>query len=153
MKRWFLIAAAVSGILFLPKGQGNDVGELQPMELLYIYKEGDRIVIETDTGDKGIAYCLDDAILDIQKTAVGVVFLETADYLLVTEQTKHLIPQLETVLRPAVKVVLATGVTDLENMTMYLSAQKPKITLKDCLISDQMLPKLMTAEERYYLVQ
>lgn len=152
MKRWvsFLITAAV--LFFLPKGQGQDVGKLEPVELICIQEENDRIQIETDTGEKGGGNTLQEALQDTQDTAVGKIFLETVDYVLVTEQTKSVIGQLKGILRPSVNLILVTGPVELEGLALFLKTHKPDATLKDWLTGKQKLPKLMVAGERYYLV-
>lgn len=152
MKRWlsFLIVGAV--LLVLPKGQGLNVGELEPVELIYIQMEDNRIQVETDTGEQGRGNTLTEALRDTEDTAMGKIFLETVDYILVTEQTKTLIPELRGIVRPSANLVLVTGPVTLEDVSTFLQIHKPDKTLKDWLTGKQGLPKLMTAGERYYLV-
>lgn len=149
MKRWPIVAAALVALLLLPS-QNKDVGDLLPVELLYIYKENDRIRVETDTGEAGEGDGLTQALADLKATAPGEVFLETADYLIVTKDTLPLLPQLTRVLRPATEVCL--GINADTQATAFLSAHKPGVTLKDCRLGGQALPTLIKTEERYRLV-
>lgn len=150
MKRWIILAAAtVAALLFAPS-EKTDVGELLPVELLYIYKEETGIRVETDTGNLGIGGDLTAALENLKATAPGKVFLETADYLIVTKQTVSLLPQLWEILRPATEVCL--GVNADAQAADYLSAHKPGVTLNDIRSGGQILPSLIRTEERYCLV-
>ena len=151
MKRWREIAAiAVLGIL-LPRGQGVDIAKLEPVEAIYIYIEEGKIRMQTDTGSEGTGYTLAEALEDLHKTASAVVFPDTADYLLVTEQTKSLLPELAGLLRPSAKVLLAAGPVDMERILPFIKNQDPRHTLKDVMMQDTAIPKLMYALGRYYL--
>ena len=149
MKRWPIFAAALAVVLLLPS-RTKDVGDLLPMELLYIYKEDNRIHAETDTGEAGVGDTLAQALEDLKATAPGEVFLETADYLIVTKDTVPLLPQLTKVLRPATEVCL--GVNADTQAAAFLAAHKPGVTLQDCRSGGQALPTLIKTEERYRLV-
>lgn len=152
MKRWILFLAAAAVVLFLPDGQGIDVAKLQPVELLYINMEQGRIAVYTDTGEYGIGNALEDALRDVRATAKGEIFLDTVDYVLVTEETKSEISELRHVLRPSANLILATGPVQPKDITAYLAVHKPDVTLKNWMMGQRELPKLMTAGERYYLV-
>lgn len=152
MRRWILLLAAAGVLLLLPQGQGTDIAKLQPVELLYINIEEGRIALRTDTEELGIGNTLDDALRDIRATAAGEIFLDTVDFVLVTEDTKTMIPELEALLRPSAKLILATGMVDPKNITEFLSVHKSELTIKDWMTGQTELPKLMTAGERYYLV-
>ena len=151
MKRWILYTLVAAGFLLLPKGQGVDIGKLIPTELIYIYKDQDRIVVETDTGNSGEGITLEKALEDLHATASGTVFLDTVQYALVTEDTKDLLPELESVLRLSTNVILATADVDPAKTALYLTSQNPEVTLKDHLTQGEHLPKIMKAGERYYI--
>lgn len=151
MRRWQIYLAGLVVLLLLPEGQGQDVSELRPAELVYINKEAYRVQVSTDMGDSGIGIDLAAAVKDMQENAPGEVFLDTAEYVLVTEETKHLIPELKRYLRPGIRVALAAGEIDPETAPAYLRAHKPSVLLKDCILNPQRLEKLMTAGGQYYL--
>lgn len=151
MKRWVIAIAAVIAVLLLPEGQGTDVGKLQPVELLYIYINDGKIILQTDTGDTGMGYTLDAAVDDMHNTASGVVFLDTIDYVLLTENTRDIINDLQNILRPSTNILIATGTVDPEKVTEFLKIHKPDVSLKNYMAGQKKLPKLMTAEGRYYI--
>lgn len=151
MKRWKgILAIAALGVL-LPKGQGMDVAKLEPVEAFYIYMEADKIHLDADTGASGVGYSFDRALEDLHSTADAAVFLDTADYLLVTERTKNILPELQALFRPSARVVVATGAVDMEKALQFLKARDPEYTLKDSMTGDTAIPKLMNALGRYYL--
>ena len=151
MKRWILYGLVAVVILFLPKGQGVDTGELIPAELIYIYKEQNQIVAETDTGEYGKGITLQKAVEDLQETAFGVVFLDTVDYILVTEETKDLTAELESEFRLSTNIIMATGPMDTVKVSRFLAIHNPEVTLRDYLVDREKLPKCMKAGDRYYI--
>ena len=153
MKRWVAYLGGLAVILLLPHGQGMDVGKLQPAEILHIYIEEGATVVATDTGNIGAGKNLKDALESMEGNADGVVFLDTVAYVVVTEDTKDLLPELGKLLRPGTEVVLAPGRMEIKNLARFLRVHDPKIRLCDCLAGRTELPKLMMAGERCYLVQ
>lgn len=151
MKRWIWLLLLAVGVMLLPEGQGTDVAELTPVEVLYIYIEGSKIGIATDTEAFGTGYSLESAIEDMKETAYGEVFLDTADYVLMTEQTKGMILELRDSVRLSAKLLVATGEVDLKRVPQFLKVQKPKVTLRDYLTGETAVPKLMSVEGRYYI--
>ncbi len=150
MKRWIIYALALAS-LFLPRG-GIDIGKLQPMELLYIYMEEDKLIVETDTGDLGRGNNLDEAFSDLKSTTPAEVYLDTAAYLVVTEETKEYLPQLQEVLKRSTSVCQAEGKLDLQQSARFLSAHVPHVRMKDCKEAID-LPLLKIENDRLYLVK
>ena len=151
MRRWILYSLAALGILFLPKGQEVDIGSLIPVELIHIYKEQDRIMVTTETGDSGNGTTLEKALEDLRATAFGVVFLDTVEYVLVTEESKDLVAELKSHFRLSTNVILATAPIDTEKALQFLAIHNPEVTLKDHLVLGTKLPKFMKAGDRYYV--
>lgn len=149
MKRWIVLAAFLAVILALPQRQG-DVADLLPVELVYVYKEGNLLRVETDTGQFGEGATLAQALEELRATAPGEVFLDTADYLILTRDTVECLPQLADLLRPGTQVCL--GFQADAQAAAYLAAHKPGVTLKDCRSGAVALPTLVKREERYSLV-
>lgn len=150
MKRWIILAAAVAAALMFPSHSKADVGELLPVELLYIYKDENGIQVQTDTGNLGTGSDLRSALENLKATAPGEIFLDTADYLIITKDTANLLPQLWDILRPATEVCL--GVNADTQAAAFLSAHKPGVTLNDIRSGGRFLPTLIRTGERYRLV-
>lgn len=151
MKHWRIYLAAMAVFALLPAGNEQDVAKLRPAELLYIYKEAGTVHVCTDMGDAGKGRDLAGAVEDMRQNTPGEVFLETAEYVLVTEETKPMLQELEKLLRPGTRVVLAAGPIEPETAAAYLRVHRPTAMLRDCLTGQRKPEKLMRAGEKYYL--
>lgn len=152
MKRWIGLLAAAAIAVVLPTGHGTDVAKLSPVEVVYIYMEEGKVCVQADTGDLGTGYSWQGALEDMQLTSSAEVFLETAEYILVTEQTRQWIPELAGIFRPSAKLLLVTGEVEVTDLLPFLRAQTMNGDLKDFLVGKTTLPKLMIALGRYYIV-
>lgn len=150
MRRWIVYALVLALVLLLSPAAKTDVGELLPVELLYIYYSNEgTLCVETDTGDFGTGETLDRALSDLKATASGNIFLDTADYLVITKEAAPLLPQLWKILRPATQVCLGAGAD--AGAAKFLSAHKPGVTLNDVRAGMGILPVLTWTGERYRL--
>lgn len=148
MRRWMIYVAVVGLALLLKPKDVMDVGELLPVELLYISREAGSIRAETDTGAVGTGRTLEEALEDLTQTAPGAIFLETADYLIVTDRTVNLLPRLTQILRPATQVCL--GINAGADAAAFLKAHPSKATLKDIRAGQEVIPTLIGSKERYH---
>lgn len=153
MKKWLVCfalvaaAAAFGGEPF----SGVDVGKLKPVELIAVRRERGRILVETDTGDQGSGKDLNGAMADLRLGADGVVFLETAEYLLAAPNALGLLPELGAVLRPGCAVCIADGWGDWEKVASYLRAHEPAASFKEYRV--EALPVLRIEGEDMRLVE
>lgn len=147
MKRWIVYALVMGLALLVWPVEKTDVGELKPVELLYIsYSDENRVLVETDTGDWGTGDTLDAALSDLKATASGNIFLDTADYLVIHRNAVTLLPQLWDILRPATQVCMGSEAR--EETADFLSAHKPGATLNDIRSGRRSMPVLNRTEER-----
>lgn len=153
MKRWMFFAALFIIYLIIPEGQGVDVARLKPVEFLCVCQEAGRVKVIADTQDYGVGNTLEAALTDLERSAEGVVFLDTVDFVLITEQTRDQLPYICKTLRPAARLVLAAGVVEPETAAAYLRAHETELTLMDYRKGRRDLPKLMTGGEGRYVLQ
>lgn len=154
MKLWLWCAIAALALLipgWMPF-QGTDVADLQPAELIYVYSDGKQLVVQTDAGSMGIGKDPAAAFEDLQNSADASVFLETADYLLLTADTRSLTPELCDYLRPGCGVCLLDGEAELSDITDFLKTHEPGVSLQDDRAEEQTLPVLICREGRMHLV-
>ena len=85
MRKLILYILVIVSAVLTPS-ERSDVGKLIPVELVFIYKEDSTIVIETETGDKGNGNTVEEAITDLHQCAAGLIFLDTAQYLLISRE-------------------------------------------------------------------
>ena len=135
MRKW-LTAAAVCGVLALVSSampfQGRDVAQLIPVEALVISMEEGTIIL--DGGDCcGMGETWEAAWEDLHRGAEGTVFLNTAEYVVLTDTAMQL---LETVvwnenLRPAAEIYGAQGVrSDPKEVASYLNGKQTGSTIQ-----------------------
>lgn len=151
MKQWPVMAAAAVLLLAFSPFRGTDVGRLRPAQWVYLSREEDTVSLETDTGDRGAGADALSALEDLRKTAPGELFLETADYVLVSREALGDLPQLGSVLRSGVEVCLAEGKPG-ETTAAYLRAHNPGLTLREYFMGEGELPVLAGEEGRWMLV-
>lgn len=130
MKRIVVYILSLAVAMMVPL-EGTDVGKLQPVELVQIYKEGDMVVIVTDTGNSGRGGGVEAAFKNLEETTAGIIFLDTADYLLVSESAITEASVLQNYLKSDVRVCKAEKGIDLVQAAEFLAVHPPHVKLKE----------------------
>lgn len=144
---WYLAALILVAILCGMPFERTDVAQLQPVQVVQVSHDGGQVVVQTDTGDIGTGATLYAAFEDLKQTTPGYVFLETAEYLLLTEDARALIPELTEYLRPGCGVCVVMGEADLQAVAQYLSAHPLQVTLRICRADQAHLPCLIVHKD------
>lgn len=155
MKRWLVCAvalAAVASIGGLPFAS-TDVGKLRPLEVICVSVAQGEVLIRADTDDSGRGTTVAEAFDDLKRTSSGEVFLDTADFLILTEDARGLLEELSGYLRPACRLCLVRGGVEPEKAAEFLAAHKPGVSIRDYRADGGSLPVLKMKEGRMYLVQ
>lgn len=133
MKRiwiWLLAAGALAMTGLWPM-ESCDVAELQPARVLMITMENGRIA--ADCGEaSGSGATLDEALRDMERTAQGNLFLDTAEQVLIHTSAYAVLPQAaqSDALRPAAKVYLVEGeLPEAEAASKFLQTHSGRVTL------------------------
>lgn len=150
MKRVIVYGVALLLLCFVPV-KGTDIGKMHPVEVLFVYREAENIVIETDTGDLGEAETVHAALQDLKHTTSGYIYLDTAQYLLITEATKDAVEQLRPMLKKSVRICFADSSIDLKEAARYLPVHEDLPKLSDWEPHTQ-LPILRCVEKRLNLM-
>ena len=156
MKRWLLYGAALLTAVLLMKDenrQGTDVAKLEPAQILAVEESGGGLSVRTDMGHSGWGTDLESAIADMKMTASGQVFLDTAEYLLVSPGAMKWMPELSELLRSSCQVCLAGEVEELTAVAEFLSGHEPGYTLGDWRKGTVGIPVLYLLKERMYLAE
>ena len=130
MRKIILYCMLLGAALLLPI-QGNDVGKLLPVELVQLYREGDTFVITTDAGAEGTGRTIREAIGNMKETTPGIVFLDTADFLLIRDINNEETELLKEYLKGSVRFCSQEGEIDPKEACALLRVHKPKLRLKD----------------------
>ena len=133
MKRiWiWLLAAGALALTGLWPMESRDVAELQPARVLMITMENGHIA--ADCGEaSGSGATLDEALRDMERAAQGILFLDTAEQVLIHTPAYAVLPQAaqSDALRPAAKVYLVEGeLPEAEAASEFLQAHSGSVTL------------------------
>lgn len=124
-----IVYLVILALLFLAPVERLDVAKLEPVQTVAISLENGKIVLQTDTEDKGVGATVEAALQDLEENTSGVIYLDTAQYLLVTQETEKAVVTLRQYLRPGVVVSRWDGAADLQQAARYLSVhtQRTKV--------------------------
>lgn len=148
MKKWMILGALL--LLLLPQ-RGTDVGKLLPVETLLIEKRAGMYVLSADTGDTASGESLKTAVENLQRSAPGEIFLDTADYVLLTRETIGCIGELSLFVRPGTQVYVAEQNVQFEEIGEFLRTHGPKAPLYRVKKGEIEIPTLCAeGGERYF---
>lgn len=154
MKRWLWYIGIVAAVAALSgkTSAGTDIGKLQPVQVVRLSNPQGQVCMETDTGDFGVGENLKAALVDMKMSSSAEIFLDTADYLIISPGCVDLLPAMMQYLRPSCAVCIEEGKPDMEQVGIYLQQHSPTITLIQCRAGQCDLPTLVTREGRVSLV-
>ena len=130
MRRILCYATILGLVLALPVEKA-DVGKLRPVEVVSIYKEGKLYVMQTDTGDQGVGTTAQQALESLKATSSGIIYLDTAEFLLLGEGTEETAEELRQHLKKAVRLCMTGEPVDLAEAARFLSVHGELPSLKD----------------------
>lgn len=152
MRRWAFYLAIIGSVAALnaTTSIGSDVGKLDPVQVVCVSAERGWIEVGTDTGAQGSGRTVEEAIRDMEETATAKVYLDTAEYLVVSEQA--LVEGLVEHLRPSCEICMGQGELELERVGEFLQVHEPGVTMIEYLAEGHALPVLMEREGRMRIV-
>ncbi len=124
-----VLYALILAALFFAPVERLDIAKLEPVQTVALSVEGDAFVLQTDTRDMGRGATVEAALQDLKENTAGVIYLDTAQYLLVTKEAESATDTLRKYLRNTVVVSLWDGAGDIEQAARYLSVhtQRTKV--------------------------
>lgn len=138
MKRFILPLLALLALTTLVRlpSPATDVGKLEPVSTVQIIASYNGVRIRTDTGAEGVGPNLASAVEDLHADTDAYVFLDTADYLLLTNVPDEMTLRLCDYFRPSCRVCTIRGTPDLSFAAQYLTVHPLQTTLNDLRITD-----------------
>ncbi|MBQ7769480.1 MAG: hypothetical protein IJ403_11460 [Oscillospiraceae bacterium] len=127
--RRVLYAALLIPLFFVPLNRVN-VADLLPIEAVAVYMDGGQVVLETDTEHKGFGENAEKAFVSLKQNTPAVVYLETAEYLLVAPDAVEQVEILRPHLKPSVKVCVWNAAGKVKDAAKYLEIHRDLPTLK-----------------------
>ena len=128
--RWILYIAILAS-LFLAPLERLDVAKLLPIQAVAVYMDGDAVVLETDTGHKGRGTDVAEGLQNLKKNTPAVVYLDTAEYLLLDKNATDFLEQLKNFLKPSVKICICDASGRVQKVAEYLNVHGKLPKLKD----------------------
>ena len=126
-----LLYIIILALLFFAPVERLDVAKLEPVQTVAISMKENALILETDTNNRGEGANITDALSDLEDRTPGVIYLDTAEYLLVTEDATGYIDALRGYLSPSVKVSLWDGEGSVESAAQYLDVRNDLPKLQD----------------------
>lgn len=136
-----IIYIVILALTFLAPVERVDVASLLPIESVAVYMEGDTVVLETDTEDTGRGETVSQALQDLKDVTPAVVYLDTAEYLLVSENAVSQVDGLREYLKPSVKVCICDAKGRVKDAAKYLSVHGDTVPLRDWKINEEKIEK------------
>ena len=155
MKKVILLVAVialVSSTGLLPF-DGTDIAKLHPVEVLMVSHIGNALLLQTDSGMSGTGENIEEALLSLRLSTSGNIFLDTANYLLVTQDCKEQIIRLWDYVRPACQVYYYKGEGKYEEIGKYLESHPSQATVLRCVQEEVDIPLLVMEGESVRIVQ
>lgn len=128
MKKTLLYLLVIAGLLIAPI-EPMDIGVLEPIQAVWLSSADGNVVLETDTEDKGTGKTVTEALQDMKRRSQGIVYLDTAQFLLVSEDAVGRIPEITAYLKDSVKACLWTGEGSVADAARYMQAHKMGVRL------------------------
>ena len=123
MKRKLLYGAVILALLAVPV-ERCEIGRLIPVEVVAVEAGPERVVIRTDTGNRGAGRDFTAAYRNLRETASGYIYLDTAQWLILTGDAAE---DVKGYLKSDIGVCRGVGNIDLKTVGVYLKNHKEEI--------------------------
>ena len=125
-------------LTFLAPVRRVEIEHLEPVEAVFAVRNGEQITLTTDTGASGTGDDVTQALIDLEETTPGIVFLDTARYLLLSTNVQEDVNQLRQHLKGSVRVCVFEGTRDPQKSIAYLEVYGKLPKIKDWNPSDPL---------------
>ena len=126
-----LVYLLIIGALFFAPLQHLDVAKLLPIQAVAMYTEDDQVVLETDTGNVGRGENVLNALKNLKEKTAAVVYLDTAEFLLVAENAVSRIGEVAQYIKQSVKVCVCEAAGRVKETVQYLDVHGNLPKLRD----------------------
>ena len=127
--RKVLYAALLITLLFVPLDRVN-VADLLPVEGVALYIDSGKVTLETDMGNIGAGETVEEALAALKENTPAIIYLDTAEYLLVSTDALDQVESLRPYLKTSVKVCVCQAAGKVKNTVQYLQIYGDLPTLK-----------------------
>ena len=132
MKRVILYIIVLLIALCIPVDR-TDISNLEPIQAVWVSQENGEYIITTDTEDVGVGESIQQAIAEMKNKSEKIIYLDTAQYLLVNENSTAAINEITNHLKQRVRAGIWNGDGELARAARYMHTHRVGIKLKDYL--------------------
>lgn len=136
-----ILYVVILTLTFFAPVEPLDIAELLPVEAIAVYTDGIHVVLETDTKNIGRGETVKQALEDLKEKTPAVIYLDTAEYLLVSENAVFTLDELNEFLKPSVKVSKYNAQGHVKEALQYLRVHPDYKTLKEILSEQKEISK------------
>lgn len=120
----------ILSIMFFPPAKSVEIANLEPIQAVWLHQDGENIFLETDTKNFGYGRSVDEALTNMKQNSVGVIYLDTAQFLFVTQSSQNIIKEMKPYIKNKVLICIWDGNGDVAEAAKY--ADSHKIGVKIC---------------------
>ena len=124
------LSLLILGSLFFVKPNRLRIADLEPVQTVAVYLDAGAVVLETDTGDLGTGATPAEALTDMKAHSPTVIYLDTAQFLLVGDGAEAHAEALRNHLHGSVRVASYNG-GDLADEAKYADLHNKLPRLRD----------------------
>ena len=121
MKTLLYIVILVA-VLFVPVTR-LDIAKLEPVEAVAVYLEDGLVKLRTDGESIGVGETAVEALQNLKEKALSVIYLDTAQFLLIGENARQAAADLKQYLRDNIKIGTYSG-GDVKTEARYFSVHE-----------------------------
>lgn len=125
-----LLYAMILGALFFAPLQSVEIANLKPIQAVWLDVKNGEVFLLTDTEDSGFGATVDEALADMKHSSSGIVYLDTAQYLFVSESAEQKIVAIEPYLKASVMLCKWDGQGNIKEAVKYADSHKIGVKLK-----------------------
>lgn len=111
----------ILGFMLFAPVKRLDVAKLEPVESVAVTTGKGKVTLQTDTGSIGVGMNAEEALISLKENAKGIIYLDTARFLLIGNNAEEAAAQLKPYLRRSVRLVEYGG-GDVKEETEYIDA-------------------------------
>ena len=149
MKRWIFYILLFAAAVLIPV-DGTDVGKLHPVQAVSLGYHNEQVILKTDTGEIGRGETPELALVNLKQTAPAIIYLDTAEFLLVEENALNYVDPMRKLFKSDVGICQIQSEIEVDKVAEYLRIHGKLPKLKQWKTGEN-LPVLRLENERIIL--
>ena len=149
MKRWILYILLFAAAVLIPV-ESTDVGKLHPVQAVSVGYHNEQVILKTDTGEIGRGQTPELALANLRQTAPAIIYLDTAEFLLVEENALRIVNEMRKFFKSDVRICRIEPEVEVDRAAEHLRVHGKLPKLKQWK-NGENLPVLQLENERIIL--